>query len=376
VRSKPVAQKPPKPRRKPRLVASRSAARVVPARTDALDGLRALAISLVIALHYLDSGRIKGSPLFRSIAAHGGFGVYLFFVLSGFLITQVLLREESATGRLSLKGFYFKRAFRILPPFLAVLFVTYVLNRAGVLYVPTQEFLDCLMMVRNKYYGSIYLGHFWSLSIEEQFYAFFPLLLILVRRWDRRVAVLTLLILSLTVWGMFALRASPPPPPWRTDLNLVWILQGCLLATLRQSKKVSRVLDHSALQSEGSVFAFLSLLVLSFSLGLQPTDVWLALGRTILVALLINSLLRPRGRVADRVFGSRPLVFIGKLSFGLYLWQQMFCREPHTFGFLNNWMILAVTFTCAFLSYTLLEKPALRLRNRILASPAGRRRLS
>ena len=131
-------------------------------------------------------------------------GVNVFFVLSGFLITWLLLAKDDANGQISLAGFYFRRAFRILPPAIVYLIVAYVGSRlfSQGLVVSNGDFLRSLFFVRNYFGGSKSTDHFWSLAIEEQFYLIWPLIFLILRGNRRIRFTMCVLILSPIWWAI------------------------------------------------------------------------------------------------------------------------------------------------------------------------------
>ena len=146
----------------------------------ALDGLRAIAILLVLVSH------LQGTPGFPSMPQGfwhlgnlGNLGVRIFFVLSGFIITHLLLREEARTGRASLAAFYRRRAYRILPPLLVFMVAMLGLRSLGVVNFATFRWIRTLFFLGNVGTdGTWTLGHLWSLAVEEQFYLLWPVLLV------------------------------------------------------------------------------------------------------------------------------------------------------------------------------------------------------
>ncbi len=126
-----------------------------PTRLPGLDGIRAVAVLLVIFHHLCSNGTFAGWPAVAHALKQGIFGVQIFFVLSGFLITWLLVNEEARTGRIDLRRFYRRRAFRILPPALAYLGVITLLAAAGVLVVGRGDLLSSWFFVRNLYTKSL-----------------------------------------------------------------------------------------------------------------------------------------------------------------------------------------------------------------------------
>ena len=162
-----------------------------PRHIPSLDGLRALSVLLVIVLHTLLRNHLYNQiPFVYRLVGNGSLGVFIFFVISGYLITTLLLREREKTGTISLKSFYIRRAFRILPPlYLYILFLA-VLGATG--HLPgmnRRELITALTLTRNYVpHVSLWaMEHFWSLCIEEQFYLLWPTVLVLLHAAPQRL---------------------------------------------------------------------------------------------------------------------------------------------------------------------------------------------
>jgi peptidoglycan/LPS O-acetylase OafA/YrhL len=144
-------------------------------RIPSLDGLRAVSIILVIASHAIQGTH---SFVFRLFFLHSDLGVRVFFIISGFLITSLLLRERAETGRISLPLFYIRRTLRILPPFVLFVGVVAIFNAFGIIQVPPGNWIYALTYTMNfDTHAPWVLGHLWSLSVEEQFYLLWPLVM-------------------------------------------------------------------------------------------------------------------------------------------------------------------------------------------------------
>jgi peptidoglycan/LPS O-acetylase OafA/YrhL len=148
---------------------------VVTQRIPALDGLRAVAILIVVASHSIDRAK------YGALALVGIAGVMIFFALGGYLITTRWLAEYEKTGTISLRNFYLRRAFRILPPAVTFLAVIWILSRLGIVDCDGRSLLSALFFFSN--YMDLrdiawQVGHFWSLSVEEHFYLIWPFQLI------------------------------------------------------------------------------------------------------------------------------------------------------------------------------------------------------
>ena len=169
-------------------------------RIPSLDGLRAISIALVLASHAVGTvnfPHLGGLMLYLSIG--GRTGVRVFFVISGFLITTLLLAEEKRHGRVSLGAFYMRRSLRILPVYFCYLLVVFLLDRWHYLHIEPSDYLKALTYTTDLLGASSWaLGHTWSLSVEEHFYLLWPTAFVLTPpRWRVRLILAALLGLPL-----------------------------------------------------------------------------------------------------------------------------------------------------------------------------------
>jgi peptidoglycan/LPS O-acetylase OafA/YrhL len=142
-------------------------------RIPSLDGLRALSIALVLAGHSIPNA--QWDWFLWKVFGNGDLGVSIFFVISGFLITSLLLKEHAEAGEISPSSFYLRRAFRILPPFYAFLVVLLALKRFGVLELSLRGWTEAVTFLRDYLSADDWWTiHIWSLSVEEQFYLLWP----------------------------------------------------------------------------------------------------------------------------------------------------------------------------------------------------------
>jgi peptidoglycan/LPS O-acetylase OafA/YrhL len=358
-----------------------------PFRVPGLDGLRALAVTTVIVFH-LVPGTLVGGYL----------GVDIFFVVSGFLITTLLLRERDATGRISLRGFWARRARRLLPA-LGLLLLTCctaafvvggdVLVGLGTQVVGAITFSSNWLFIAQ---GSSYFGetvpelfrNLWSLAVEEQFYVVWPLLVVIllarIPRWARLTSIAAFAIAS-AVW--MAVTASPLDPTrvyYGTDSHAFGLAIGAFLAVLLLGRGVAAPsTDTSGMTGRGirwmlglggsvAIAALLTLAVV------MPGDADVTYrGGLVLVSLLsavaIAALLVP-GSWFARALDLAPIRWVGRRSYGLYLWHWP------AFVLVGAWLptwprdgpaawaiggiALAITVVAAALSYRFLEQPVRR----------------
>ena len=342
----------------------------------AIDGLRALAVSAVFAYH-------AGLGW-----ARGGFlGVDVFFVISGYLITGLLLADYRGTGHLRLLRFWRRRARRLLP---ALLLVLVAVSVAVPLLAPDQGFrlradvLAALGYVSNwrlifehqSYFQSLgrppLLQHLWSLAVEEQFYLLWPLVLALLLRWrEPRRLVAPILGLAAASTLLMAALHDPTGDPSRvyygTDTRVAAILVGAALACipLRWKKSPGRMPARHRVPLEIAGAATLWGLWLCLS-RVDQFDPRLYqggfLGAAVLAAAAIVVAAHPRSWVA-RGLGCRPLVWLGRRSYAVYLWfwPVFMLTRPHSDVPLRGNSLLALrialTLVLATASYRWVEKP-------------------
>jgi peptidoglycan/LPS O-acetylase OafA/YrhL len=339
-----------------------------------LDGWRAVAILLVIGCH--DRLRqVEGVKLLWFKEEAGVFGVDLFFVLSGLLICSRLLQEERLRGRIDFKGFYIRRICRIQPAALVYLAAIGLLIAAGAISRTNNGVLSALLLTRN-YVPAIstgdawYTAHFWSLAIEEHYYLLVPALVGLVRR--RRATMLLAILVVLE--ALHTLVGSRAIHELQSDLEGIPIIVGALVAVLLTREEFLR----------GCVRFLEPWWVLPLMLG-----IWVRQGfhssrfdYPIFIASLalaiVSTMLHPE-RLWGRLLETRVLKYIGRISYSLYLWQELFFpyidqvrplnRNPELTAIQHSWMRYLALPVVAALSYHLIERPLIKAGHR-LAKPA------
>src|ERR1035438_4843968 len=339
-----------------------------------LDGWRAIAILAVIFQHdTLHSfGPFSAAWLFE----HGGWsGVDLFFAISGLLICSRLLEEEKVFGRISLRNFYIRRAFRILPPALAFLGAVAILISTGVLHIGWREWIGTAVFLRNYtsllgHIGpdSYYTGHFWSLAVEEHFYLILPAVLVLTRkRW--RVPVLLGLSLIVAVHRFHVLEFRLwSEVLFHTDIRLDGLLIAAIFAVLAQQVAVR------AKMKKWLRFWPLPLIAAIILYTKWQGSFWQMTLVTVLMPMtVLGAVLNPDGYLA-LVLEWAPVKYLGRISYSLYIWQELFFSVHSNIGFplgiLESASLRYVaTLGMAMASYHLLEWPLIRLGHR-LAPPA------
>jgi peptidoglycan/LPS O-acetylase OafA/YrhL len=333
-----------------------------------LDGWRAVAILWVMQNHS-PQWSVAGISNYW-IKATGDRGVQLFFALSGLLICTRLLREEGRFGAISLGSFYTRRLFRIQPAALMYLAVIGLLMLLGSVERDWAGLRDSVLMVRNFFPqtgGSWETKHFWSLAAEEHFYIFLPGFLVLCRRY--RLAVMSALVVAFELWRVEVfyhprLQGLTMLIYLRTDMVIGGILLGCVFALALTRPNLlalakARLYPWVALLYTALVFT---------SLWLHDSRVNHALLISVYPVLITATMVHP-GSLTSRVLEWAPLRFVGRISFSLYLWQQLFLDPflvpaPHSLR-ANPIVCWAATFACAIASFYLVETPLIRVGHRL-----------
>jgi peptidoglycan/LPS O-acetylase OafA/YrhL len=308
--------------------------------------------------------------------------VDIFFVISGYLITALLLREHDRTGTISFRAFYTRRIKRIIPASVLVLISTVVAAwflldaaRFGQLLRDAGAAMLFFANWRFAIAGTDYfqeglppsaVQHFWSLAVEEQFYLLWPFLLkyLGVGR-ATRLALATVIAAPLLRFGLLVGAPSFRPGIGETFPTVAdAIATGCLLACLRDRIPTSPRL-MALLQGRTFWLIPAVAIVCAFMPGAKIDAL---AGQTITnvgIALAIERFVRFPATPFARFLNARPVVFVGVLSYSLYLWQQPFLNR-HSGTWMTAFPVnLGLAFAAALGSYYLIERPALRLRARL-----------
>ena len=334
-------------------------------RIPSLDGLRALSIALVLLAHLMGTQHFAAVPELGRWQL-GNLGVRVFFVISGFLITTLLLEEMDRSGTVSLRQFYLRRLFRIFPAFYAFCAVLFVLHEARIIELGPGDLVAAVTYTMNYHHDrSWYAGHLWSLSVEEQFYLFWPAILVFAgRRGGLRVAMLAVLIAPSLRFAM-GLWPQLRPGIGETFPSVADALAtGCVLAGLRpwltRSPRWQRFFR--------SRLVWLAPLAVAAAARNPSAKLDWLVGQTVMnvgIAVIIEKTIRMPEDLLGRVLNARPLVFIGTMSYSLYLWQQLFLNRRGSSMLQSFPLNLCLVGLVALASYYLVERPFLRLRVRL-----------
>jgi peptidoglycan/LPS O-acetylase OafA/YrhL len=330
-----------------------------------LDGLRAVSALLVVLYHC-------------GVAVPAGLGVLAFFVISGFLITWLLLNEHASNGRISLKRFYQRRSLRIFPAFycywLLLVTASFLHNRS----IPLGQALASFFYVNNYYQvfagdPNTALSHTWSLAIEEQFYVLWPLcFLLLAGNLKRMIKALSIAIVCVWVYRAVLLAARVDQGYFYEafDPRADHLMAGCLLAALLKSEwapKIVRVVSYARIAPYISIALLAASGLATAKYGAAYRD---SIGFTVeplLVAVLIPQLIAFRKRASWRWLDSRVMMYLGAISYSTYLYQQLvvgivFHSLVSLHYALQLSLSVAASIAAASASYHFIEQPFRRLR--------------
>ena len=334
-------------------------------RIPSLDGLRGISILMVLLGHLAGT---RGFPISASTGNHlavAAIGVHVFFVISGFLITGLLLGELAATNRIRLSRFYFRRTLRICPPYYVLIGALVLANGLGVITLASGDAVHAVTYTTNYDASrSWWIGHTWSLSVEEQFYLLWPACLVLLGM-RRGLAVAALVVLFTPAIRLAELHLLPGfadgiGARFETVADAIAI--GCVLACsrtwLHRQSIYLRFLASPA-------FAIVPLVIFAGSMTADHPHIAYVIGfplANVATALAVDWAVTFPERLVGRVLNSRPLVFVGLISYSLYLWQQPFLNRggdaPWTAFPLN----ITLAITLALASYYIVERPSLAFR--------------
>ncbi len=337
-----------------------------------LDGMRAFAVMAVMAAHVGFDHLIPA-----------GLGVTLFFFISGFLITRLLLAEQDKTGAIKIGHFYTRRFIRLLPALYVMLAVTVGLQI--IMATPPNVWDTLAAFTYTMNYREIFLelsgiprvgpwGHLWSLSVEEHFYLLFPLMVVAFKKHQKGLIVFcSLICLAALLWRINVFYNLQLPSHYSyaaTEARIDSILYGCLFSLILNQASNWKILNRFLGFAPIAIAAIIMLLCLLYrDEGFRQTIRYSLQGIAIGVLILNLFYFKAMG-VFIRLLELGPLRWTGKVSYGLYLWHipamfavnQYLGYEEATLSFIL--ITYSITFTVTALSFYFIEKPFIKLRHK------------
>lgn len=349
-----------------------------PPRLASLDGMRGVAIAIVMLGH--TSGSEGGLPwatqLVRFLPA--SVGVQIFFTISGFIITHLLIREHAETGHLTLSAFWIRRAMRILPPLIVMLATLTLMSHAGWIQVSSQSQWASVFFFRNHVPGGWFNGHIWSLSVEEQFYLCWPLFM----AWflgRRRVSGLGSLIALAVLARFFFVQTGRGG--WAT-YSLIGNLDGLVMGAWAalQLAGISAWPERQMLRLARWWFVLLPLVAVANYLTSTRYALWAVPVQPVIISLLTAAIIRGQlstnASLLHRFLNLPGLTYLGRMSYSIYLWQQLFLCPIGAWSVSMTWFTippwnLGCSLMVGWLSWRFIEVPCAAVRSR-MSTPRSR----
>ncbi len=348
-----------------------------------LDGWRAIAIFAVLVDHQVEYSPLAHYPKLVAFSHSGPNGVSLFFAISGFLICSRLLEEHRAFGQISLRGFYIRRGCRILPPALLYLSVIGLLSFLKLIVVSSWEWWSSVFFFRNYLPGTLinrgwggYTVHYWSLAVEEHFYLIWPAALVLLTKRRARwlALILALAVATWRTWDLHHQLFQRFIPGLlvgsRTDVRLDALLLGCLAALVLDDDATRWMFSlwFKPWMWWSAVTAYLGIQLVYFLERSRSYSIF----ESALLALIVVGTVYGTNAPVRGVLESAPMKWIGRLSYSLYLWQQLFTvrQAGSSMAIVQQFPLnIIMIFLCAWISYRFVERPFIRLGHRLAPPP-------
>jgi peptidoglycan/LPS O-acetylase OafA/YrhL len=338
-------------------------------RLPALDGVRAIAVTLVMAAHV-------------GVGSVGGLGVTIFFVLSGFLITWLLIKEYDAAGTVSLRAFYLRRALRILPAYYVFLALSLAMDwRAGD-GRSVRAALPAVFYYLN-YYNALHghptssIAHAWSLAVEEQFYLLWPAVFVLLAARGQRALAggLVAALAAVMAWRSIAYAVLGLGSAYAYDAfdcRFDCLAAGSLLAVACRSRRFVSAVDGCARRWQGWPLGVACALVLASELTSSRLRYTIGFtAEALVIAFAISQLLLVSARLPWRGLDAGPVRYLGRVSYGMYLYHLWGLGAGAALAGAHTRLALPAGFLAtvgfASISHYAIERPFLALRARLSA---------
>jgi peptidoglycan/LPS O-acetylase OafA/YrhL len=334
-----------------------------------LNGFRGISIILVILSHFYFQSPSVWLRIFS-----GYYGVTIFFVISGYLITTLLLKEKFKSGKISLSRFYIRRALRIIPVSYLFILVLILLNYVFQLKTPIYDYLSALLYLKNTPFlhnNDPFTAHFWTLSIEEQFYIIFPWILSLSLKAYTYLITLFIILLPMGAYADFYHLGPFKEPLVHIGFSLIGQTSPILIGSLTAILIFQNPLVFKKIFNPSSFFNILILIFSAYLLSdtqhylpsvLKPTLC------SILVMYVLLNHMQKSEHWFYKLLNSSWMNYIGILSYSLYIWQQIFTFHLPWKSFLGlpntPWVNLILLILVSYISYNYYEKFFLSFKNK------------
>lgn len=354
-----------------------------------LNGLRGLSIIMVIIDH-VSGWCFKADPEKNWFLVNGVLGVHVFFVISGFLITKLLLEEEELRGTVSLKSFYIRRSLRIFPAFYFLLFCYFIMQCFGVIHMCLTSWITSITY--TKYFpipnGSDFISsHFWSLSVEEHFYLLWPLVFKYLKQYRKIVAWVVIVIVTFLRY-IYTIKQYDLLSQHGFFQSIDVLMVGCIFAMyeipifvfLDKLMSINRLFIYLPIVlfillrfanelviNQISISGLFLLRQVPIVLHFNPFLVFgiYGIGGSIIIALIVVMASRYSNNLWYKLLNTSVLGYIGLISYSLYLWQQCFVTDELKFFSRFPFNIFFMLIVASF-SYRFIEKPFLRMKSKFL----------
>jgi len=338
-----------------------------------LNGFRAISILFVLMDHFSNNFSHKSD---YKILFIGNLGVNIFFVISGFLITTLLLKEKINTGNISLKKFYIRRFLRIVPVSYLFIICLIGLNFIFNLNISLLGFIGAFLFLGNigLFHNNWYTSHYWSLAFEEQFYLVFPA--ILKRNFKFYLKFLFLMLIMILILRQFTFVNYKNTN--RIFYRLLYIkevvvyLDGIIIGSLFSIFTMKNMLPLKRfLENKTIIHIVLVPLIVLIHCGYLPVlnNTANSYVSSVMIGILILSNIQPATDLIFKFLNNRLVNYIGILSYSIYIWQQLFVyNQPwknHIAGSDTIWINVLLLMLVAYVSYNFYEKQFLKLKERI-----------
>lgn len=331
-------------------------------RISSIDGIRGISIILVLLDHYIYySGNNFLNPIL-SFFINSKNGVDLFFIISGYLITTILVKEHLQIGKINIGKFLLRRALRLLPALYFMIFVYFILFKLNYLNLTVNTWLSSIFFLRQFWGSGWETSHLWSLSVENMFYIVFPIFLnrLKILRFKLLLNSLIFLILLLPFIRLYIFSHTH-----FSTLNIFFrcdgLIFGSLIAFRTQLVKdnVRRKNFLLALIISATLYFVIDFFLIKISSNnlAYILKEYTSILNVFIWSLFFYFLLQLKKGILYWTINNSILIFIGVTSYSIYLWQQIFFSKNTKFHFEKDFYIFITIFIISFISYYFIESP-------------------